>query len=202
MKFSRKDLVSSVISGFITGSIAFGVFKYLQIPAIFNISFVWLMLVVPLLWILGVNLGYFLGRWLNFFNQFGKYAAIGFTNAAVDFGVLYFLLDSFGVVAGKWYAIIKATSFIVATIHSYLWNKYWVFNAGDSGKGKSEFAKFLTVSAASLLINVVVATSVVAFIHPIFNIGLSGWAGVGAIAGSAAALIFSFTGFRLAVFKK
>ncbi len=200
MTFTKKDLIFSIITGFTTGAVAYGIFIYLQTPKL-EWSFAWLMLVVPILWIFGVNLGYLLGHWLNFFNQFGKFAAIGFTNAAVDFGLLYFLMAYFDVVAGISYALVKGTSFIVAMMHSYMWNKYWVFDAGGSGQSGSEFIKFISVSVVSLLINVAVATFVVNWVSPVFGIGLSGWAGVGAIVGSAAALIFSFTGFRLAVFR-
>src|SRR3989344_992981 len=87
------------------------------------------MLVVPVLWILGVNLGYFLGRWVVFFNQFGKFAAVGFTNAAVDFGILNLLIAYYGIVSGLGFSLFKATSFVVAVAHSYLWNKFWVFSS-------------------------------------------------------------------------
>ena len=202
MTFTRKDLIFSVITGFIVGAIAYGIFSYLQAPKFDNWSYAWLMLVIPILWIAGVNLGYFLGRWFGFFNQFGKFAVIGFTNASVDFGLLYLLIAYFGVVAGIWYPVAKAVSFIVATLHSYVWNKYWVFSAGDSERSGSEFLKFISVSVMALIVNVAVATVVVNWVHPIFNIQPAGWAGFGAIIGSAVALIFSFTGFRFAVFVK
>jgi len=202
MTFTRKDLIFSIIAGFITGTIAYGIFKYLQTPEFDDWSYAWLILIIPILWIIGVNLGYFLGRWFSFFNQFGKFSAIGFTNASVDFGLLYLFVAYFGVVAGVWYPVAKAVSFIVATLHSYVWNKYWVFGAGDSGKSGREFLKFISVSVMALIVNVAVATLVVNWMHPILNIQPAGWAGFGAIIGSAVALIFSFAGFRLAVFVK
>src|SRR3989344_8004604 len=165
-----------------------------------NYSFVWLMLVVPVLWILGVNLGYFLGRWFGFFNQFGKFAAIGFTNAAVDFGALNLLISNTGISSGVWYPVFKSISFLSAIIPSYFWNKYWAF---EGAEGTSfEFAKFMSVAIVSILINDGVASLVVNFVDPMVGLSSAVWANVGAVAGSATALIFSFVGFKVAVFRK
>lgn len=168
------------------------------------------MVFIPILWICGVNLGYFLGRWINFFNQFGKFAAIGFTNAAVDFGVLNLLIANTGTTAGAWYSVFKAVSFISAIIPSYFWNKHWAFSSksspsagsGSSSGGVFEFAKFISVAVVSILINNGVASFIVNFIDPVLGLDLRVWANIGAVAGSAVALAFSFAGFKLAVFRK
>jgi len=162
----------------------------------YYISWMWLLIIVPILWILGVLLGYFLGKWMAFFNQFGKFAAIGFTNAAVDFGVLNLLIANTGISSGGWYAVFKAVSFLSAIIPSYFWNKHWAFEAkgGDSG---FEFTKFMSVAIVSIFINTGVASFIVNYVHPTGGLNPAIWANVGAVAGSAVALIFSF-----AVFKK
>ena len=90
-KFTKKDLYFSIITGLLTGFLAWKIFIFLELPEFVGISYAWLTVLIPILWILGVNLGYFLGQWLGFFDQFGKFSAIGFTNAAVDFGVLNIL---------------------------------------------------------------------------------------------------------------
>src|SRR3989338_10495204 len=134
MKFTKKDFYFSIATGLITGFSAWKIFEYLEVSKFGGYSFVWFLLVVPVLWILGVNFGYFLGKWFGFFNQFGKFAAIGFTNAAVDFGVLNLLIANTGITAGVWYSVFKATSFISAVVPSYFWNKYWAFSShqGDA----------------------------------------------------------------------
>lgn len=227
-KFTKRDLYFSIATGCITGFSAWQVFEYLSLSnlsfrfvvcdggecpwySLINISWAWLVLLIPILWILGVNLGYFLGRWLVFFNQFGKFAAIGFTNAAVDFGVLNLLIANTEISSGGWYSIFKAISFLSAIVPSYFWNKYWAFSSsqdshqGDalpSSSGGFEFAKFMSVAIISILINDGTASLIVNYVHPIFELNLIQWANVGAVAGSAVALIFSFVGFKLAVFKK
>lgn len=204
MKFTKKDLVFSIITGLTTGLVTWRIFIFLGVfeklgsglnPAI-------MILVAPVLWILGVNLGYFLGRWLPFFNQFGKYAAIGFTNAAVYFGILNLLIAASDITRGIWYSIFIIIAFIVGTIHSYIWNKFWAFGAAQSQGGGAEFAKFATIALIAGLINVGIASFVVNFLDPRFGVSAESWANLGGVAGSAAALIFSFIGFKMIVFKK
>jgi len=206
MKFSKKDFYFSIITGLMTGFSAWRIFEYLEISKFNNFSFVWFLLIVPILWILGVNLGYFLGRWLKFFNQFGKFSAIGFTNAAVDFGVLNLLIANTDISSGGWYSVFKAVSFVCAIIPSYFWNKHWVFSSsqGDAltSSGGFEFAKFISVAIVSIFINTGTASFVVNYVDPLGGLTLQVWANVGAVAGSAVALIFGFLGFKIVVFKK
>ena len=202
MRFSKRDLIFSLFTGFYTGFIAWGIFSFLNVPLFRGISFAWLVVLVPVLWTLGVNFGYFLGRWFGFFNQFGRFAAIGFTNAAVDFGILNLLIFYSGIAAGVWFSVFKGISFIVAAIHSYFWNKYWVFEAGKSGVSGQEFSKFFAVTVTALLINVTAASVVVNMLGPQFGLTSEAWANVGAVVGAAVALIFSFISFRMFVFKK
>ena len=201
MQFSKKDLMFSLVTGLITGFAVWRIFNFLDVSRFQDISFAWFLLLVPVLWIAGVNLGYFLGKWLVFFNQFGKFAAIGFTNAAVDFGVLNLLIANSDISSGGWYSVFKAISFISAIIPSYFWNKYWAFQATESVSG-FEFAKFISVAIVSIFINNGVASFTVNYIDPVYGLGPYVWANVGAVAGSAVALIFSFIGFKVAVFKK
>jgi len=199
--FTKKDFYFSIATGLITGFSAWRIFEYLDISAFEGYSFAWFLLVVPVLWIIGVNLGYFLGKWLVFFNQFGKFSAIGFTNAAVDFGVLNLLIANTDISSGGWYSVFKATSFVVAVIPSYFWNKHWAFEAKDGGGG-FEFAKFVSVAVVAILVNTGMASFVVNYVDPLGGLTPQVWANVGAIAGSAVALIFSFVGFKVAVFRK
>lgn len=206
-KFTKRDLVFAVLTGGITGVIGWRVFEFLKTPEVYGLPWVALVMMVPILWIFGVLLGYLLGQWLDFFNQFGKFAAIGFTNFAVGAGVLNSILaltSSSGVSSyssGVGYTIANSIAFIVALLSSYIWNKYWAFDATQSGGGGVEFGKFLVVTIIAFLINNAVASSVVNLIHPVLGLNDQQWANIGTVAGSAVALIFSFIGFKLAVFK-
>ena len=202
MLFTRKDFYFSIITGLYAGLIAWRVFVFLELPEFASLSYAWLMVFVPILWILGVNLGYFLGRWLGFFNQFGKFSAVGFTNAAVYFGILNFLIFWSDINKGIWYSVFVAMGFIIATSHSYFWNKYWVFNAGQSDVSGEELGKFFAAYVVAGLVNIVIASGLVNFLDPMFGLSSDQWANIGGVAGSAVALILSFVGVKLAVFRK
>lgn len=202
MKFTKRDLFFSVATGLITGFSAWRIFSFLEVPTYGGVSYVWLLAVVPVVWILGVNLGYFLGRWFPPFNQFGKFVTIGFSNAAVDFGVLNLLIFATGIATGIWYPAFKVISFGCAVIPSFFWNKYWAFGAGSTREGWSEFLKFISVMIIAVLINAGAASLVVNFVHPVLGLGAAAWANVSAVVGAAVALIFSFTGFKVAVFRE
>jgi len=197
---STRDVVYGLITGLTTGLIANGILTYLGTSLPFGVSASVLPWLVPVLWVLGVQLGYALGTWFKPFVQFGRFAAIGFANALVDFGVLYLLIALTGRSEGTSYALFKTLSFSVATVHSYFWNKYWAFGETGSRGGTTEVARFTTVALASVLVNVTAASITVA-LRPA-GFAPEAWAGASAVVGSAVALIFSFTGFRVFVFRK
>ena len=95
-----------------------------------------------------------------------------------------------------------AISFTIGTVHSYFWNKFWVFSTTNDKISGEEFGKFIGVSVIAGLVNVGIASLVVNFINPILSLTLDQWANIGGVVGSAIALVFSFVGFKMAVFKK
>lgn len=205
MRFTKRDLIGSVVTGLTTGIIVWRLAVYLRgTDSLFGVPFAALAILIPVLWVISVNFGYFLGRWFAFFNQFGKYVAIGFTNAAVDFGVFNFLYVLSGITLQErvLFVVFKASSFIVAALHSYFWNKKWAFDASESRGGTREFAFFFVVNCLALIINAAIAYAVAQMYNPSLGITEKVWANIGLIAGSATALVFSFIGFKMVVFKK
>lgn len=66
--------------------------------------------------------------------QFGKFAAIGFLTAALDFLILNFLSKVFGINAGYQLGLLNIISFIAAVLHNYVWQRHWTFALGqDTG---------------------------------------------------------------------
>ena len=200
---SRKDVASSIITGVITGFVAWRIFVFLEDPGILGFSLAWLMLILPVVWMVVVWLGHAFGRLVPFFSQFGRFVVIGLANSSVDFGILYSLIALSGVARGPLFPVFKSVSFLFGMVHSYLWNKYWTFESIDSRGGFMEFFRFFGTSVFSWLINVGVAYLVVDFVGgPHFGLSQNAWAGVAAAVGSLSGLAFSFVGFKLVVFKK
>ncbi len=195
MTLSKRDITYAIITGLTAGALGAFILLFLKKSLPFDISPIWMIAVVPLLWIAGVQLGYFLGKWIKPFEQFGIFAAIGFTNFAVDTGVLNLLIAESGIFKGIWYSVFKGVSFCVAVVHSYYWNRRWTFKS--RGPVENEAPKFFLVMILSLLVNVAVA-SLAVYLLPTSEIN----ANIGAVVGSAVALIFSFIGFRLIVFRQ
>ena len=197
---SKRDILFATTTGLTAGLIAWAVLAYLQKSLPLGFGPAWLVLMIPTLWLAGVQLGYFLGRWLPFFDQFGKYAAIGFTNFAVDAGVFNLLISLTQVTAGPGYAAQKTASFVIAVTHSYGWNRWWAFESQQTDR-KKEFFKFLAINILALIVNVGISTLMITILHRPDTITPEVWANIGAVFGSACALIFSFLGLRLIVFK-
>ncbi|PIR41441.1 MAG: hypothetical protein COV31_01030 [Candidatus Yanofskybacteria bacterium CG10_big_fil_rev_8_21_14_0_10_46_23] len=197
---TKRDFIFAIITGLLTGLVAGFIFRHFQIAFPFDFPYFGLVIFVPILWILGVWLGNFLGRWVPFFSEFGRFVAIGFTNAAVDFGILNLLINLSGLAQGTAFSVFKSLSFLVALTHSYFWNRFWVFHARE--QTEKQFTRFFGVNLVALVINVSVASAIVNLIPPLAGLSAPAWANLGAVAGSGVALIFSFVGFRTFVFKK
>ncbi len=59
--------------------------------------------------------------------QILRFAAIGTLNTALDFIILNYVTETFGVVSGVSLGLLNVISFSAAVIQSYLWNRAWTF---------------------------------------------------------------------------
>lgn len=143
----------------------------------------------------------YLGKIVPVIYQFAKFAAVGTLNSFIDVGVLNLEIFLSGQAAGIYYPIFKAVSFIVATTNSFIWNKFWTFNAGDT-KASGEAPKFYTFAAVGWVLNVGTATFIVDVLKRPEAISLNIWANIGALAGIAASFLWNFLAYKYLVFKK
>lgn len=140
--------------------------------------------------------------------QFSRYVASGFLSFAIDFGILNFLILLTGVASGWGLAVFKGSSYIVANVNAYLWNKYWVFQLYKPLERVSfrgifrEYGRFLIVSIIGFLINVSLTSFIVDVIGPQFGFSEKLWANVAAATAAAITIIWNFAGYKLFVFKK
>ena len=206
---SRVDYVNSLAIGVITGLFIFIlIFTFnAEIPnnLIYIANFKWLVLLIfPAF---GICFTYLITK-LNenrlVLLQFGKFCYVGFSNLMVDFGVLNLFIYYSGIDSGIYYSIFKGTSFLCATVNSYIWNKLWTFNDGNKYTETmlKQFIKFFIVVVIGLVINVAVASIIVNEHNPPDMISSKLWANFGAIVSLIFTLFWHFLGMKFLVFKK
>ncbi|MBI1957491.1 MAG: GtrA family protein [Candidatus Niyogibacteria bacterium] len=197
-----RDFYFGGLAGLITGILLIPILKNLDVAIPFAVFLP--PIGIALLFGVGMLVGRILGRWLPWMFQFSKFAATGFMNAAIDFGILNLLIFFSGIAAGSGYIAFKALSFLTANINSYVWNHWWVFKkegAPIPAVTTKEYMQFFTVSVVGIMLNVGAAAFVVTIIGPQWGVGEKGWANIGAAAGSAAGLLWNFLGYKFIVFK-
>ena len=144
------DYYLAALAGFF-----FGIFA---IPTVINIGIRNrpLLIALPLagvvLFLLGIWLAGLLARWISVLAQLGKFAAVGFLNTAIEFGILNLLSLATGITAGLVVGGINVPGFAVAVVNSFFWNKFWVFRGGGKHTWQ-DFPKFFAVTLIGLFIN-------------------------------------------------
>ena len=194
-----KNYILAVFAGFLTGVLLIPTLRNLDLELPYETAA--LVFALPVMFLLGSVIAVLVGRKFPWFWQLAKFGEVGFLNTAIDFGILNFLIFITGFSAGLYFSVFKATSFIVANINSYVWNRFWVFETRRAVSAK-EYVQFLVVSIVAITINVGVASLVVNFIPARFGLSPALWANLGAAAGVASGLIWNFIGYKLIVFKK
>ncbi|MEI6480278.1 MAG: GtrA family protein [bacterium] len=147
--------------------------------------------------------------WVNTARQFARFSFVGAINTAVDFLVLNILITIFGLAQqDPHYIYLKAISFTVTVINSFIWNKKFVFKKSVSAKNTKfnthkEIWKFIMVSIVGLFINTIIAHFMFVVLGN-FNQNITPRiaANIGALAGSAIVLISNFFGYKYLVFIK
>jgi putative flippase GtrA len=88
--------------------------------------------------------------------QLVKFAIVGGSGYLINLGVFAFLSGNLGI----FHALAAVGAFCVAVTSNFLWNRYWTFGPGE-GLAHEQAARFLAVSVACLVINLVVLEALV-----------------------------------------
>jgi putative flippase GtrA len=83
--------------------------------------------------------------------QLLKFGVVGGSGYLINLGVFAFLSGNLGV----YHAVAAIGAFCFAVTSNFLWNRYWTFGPGE-GLAHLQAARFLAVSVACLVINLVV----------------------------------------------
>ena len=201
----KNDFIISYILGWIIATFIYVIrfSLYDEIPGnvvIFINKFV-IFIIVPLLCTFAIYIAHKIGKnWLTV-RQFSKYALVGLSNLAIDFGVLNILIYLTDRDKGIYFTVFKTISFSFALINSYLWNRFWSFENRDVSKAGKQFITFVSVALVGLLINVALASFIVNSIH-VDSVSSRIWANIGAIISGFAVIGWNFTGYKFVVFRK
>jgi putative flippase GtrA len=203
-RLTKKDLLFGGINGMVFGLLLPVVMKSFHVAN--QPSYLLTVGFFIFLAVFGVYLGYLLSKIKFFFFQLAKFGATGAANFALDIGVLSALIFVFypqaeTVIPTLFYALFKITSFTLANVNSYLWNKFWSFEDNDKKDTAKEFGKFILVSVIGLIINATVAT----FINSLqkqTSTDPKTWAAISAILASVIGMGWNFIGYKFLVFKK
>ncbi|OGD86369.1 hypothetical protein A2870_00630 [Candidatus Curtissbacteria bacterium RIFCSPHIGHO2_01_FULL_41_11] len=194
---SKKDSLLSAAAGL-------GVAVFL-VPTLLNTNigskiplFPLSLLALPVFTYGGMFVASIIGRSFPILWQLAKFALVGVLNTAIDFGALNFLIARTGVVSGPLIIALNATSFSLAVINSYFWNKGWVFPEGK----KSNFLTFFAVTLVGLAINSGVVFILTTFVSPVFVTSSKLWANLAKVLATGLSLVWNFLGYRLIVFKR
>lgn len=198
---TKQDLKLSFLVGFLAG--------ILLLPILNNLHFVLnilsgtgIVLGLTLFTPAGYLVAYFLSRRWPVMIQFVKFGIVGGLNSLIYLGVLNLLISASGIAAGLGYTAFVSTAFLVAVTNSYIWNKYWVFKASQSGGGSGEFIKFVLVNLVGFGVNVGAASFVVNVLGAPAGVSASVWANIGAVSAVFITLFWNFIGMKFIVFKR
>ncbi|MBD3282629.1 MAG: hypothetical protein GF387_03440 [Candidatus Portnoybacteria bacterium] len=195
----KSDIIASLILGLIVGIFSIFILKSLGVTIIPLWS---LLIILPVLALIGIYIAYLIGKKLIIIFQFAKFAAVGFANTAVDFGILNLLMWATSTYEGSKILLLNSISFLIAVIHSYAWNKFWTFRAGKRGDMTSQFLQFLVVTIIGLLINGSIVYLITTYTAPMFGLSMQLWANIAKVVATVFSLIWNFVGYKFIVFKK
>lgn len=105
--------------------------------------------------------------------QIIRFAVVGGSAFVIDYGIMIFLTEVFGVN----YLISSGISFTVSVIFNYVLSVKWVFNVTDERSKTQDFAVFIILSVIGLGINQVImwlAVDILGIFYMLSKIGATG----------------------------
>ena len=200
-RLKKSDVVAILVIGEVFALLLMVIRKSVGVavpqPIMYSLPILMPLVALGCLWVMSV-----LGRRRPALFQIGKYAAVGFFNTGIDFGVFNAMvlatkLEPRGIVAGGFSAI----SFVIAVVNSYFWNKYWTFRK-EGGAKMGEFMQFVIVSLIGLIINFLYVSGMTKYIDPVYGLNAQQWANMVKVTGIFISLAWNFTGYKFIVFRE
>lgn len=195
----RSDVIAVLVLGEIMAVFLIFILKRIG----YFSDLIWLILVIlPILALFALYITYLLSKRFPSLFQFGKYAAVGFANTGIDFGILNALMWLTGIYSGGWIYLLNSSSFVIAVTHSYIWNRLWSFKTAGKSNVPKQYIAFLTVTVIGAIINGGIVYGITTFISPLLGFSPVSWANSAKIAATVIAFMWNFLGYKFVVFKK
>lgn len=171
--------------------------------------------VLPIVCAVCFYIAFLISKKISVIYQVAKFALVGGLNTLVDWGILAFLIFFFRKffitepeevlfavfsVTIIFYSLYKAVSFVLATLNSYIWNKFWTFKRQAKETVSKELTQFIIVSIIGFLINVGIASGIFKFIAPAGGLNPDQWGIIAAVFATAVSMIWNFLGYKFIVF--
>jgi|GEM_PF-481319 len=155
----------------------------------------------PILALLGLWIGKLLFSRIRGIWQFVKFALVGVSNTAINFGVLNALVAITGISKGWPIYLFESIAFVCALFNSYIWNSHWSFESKNH-RTTLEFVEFFLVTFIGSQINSLIVYLIATHVHPILNISQPVWINVANIVGVLVVMFWNFFGFKMIVFRQ
>jgi putative flippase GtrA len=195
----NRDYKLGALAGFLTG--------ICLIPTAWNIGYhhTGILVALPFVCAVGIMFGIWLGRMLAAFMpvmyQIAKFAAVGFLNTAINFGILNLASLATGVTAGLLVGGYNVPGTIVAATNSYFWNKFWVFQGTNKTGSFADIPKFIIVTIIGLLVNSFIIVAFTSYLEPSFGFNSAAWLNIGKVLATIVGVVVDFLGYKFLVFR-
>lgn len=201
---TKKDFLLVAIIGVIFGAFAIPIFENIQPPG-WELTFLSAMILIIsfalfamfAIWIAGL-----IGKKFPEVFQFAKYAAAGSMNAATDLGLFNLFSLIFQIFSGPLIIVFNVISFSVAVTNSYFWNNLWAFKREGFIPKFSEYAKFVSITIGSVILNTIIVYVVTTVIGAPEGFTGGQWENVAKLIAVPVSVIWNFIGYKLFVFKR
>lgn len=209
-------LILGEISGWLIPPVLKGILKPELYEKIHKLLVIGAPIIFPFVCLIFLYFSFLIAKKIAVFSQVAKFILVGGMNTLVDWGILSLLIFVFhnsNINANKvlfevfsvgivYYSLFKGASFIVATISSYIWNKFWTFKREKTEKLTKEFIQFIVVSVIGFLINVSIASGIFKFVAPIAGLSIEQWGIICAAMATVVSMLWNFAGYKFIVFEK
>ena len=179
-----RDIVLALTAGFLTGALAIPIVINVGLGTMLRVPLFLLPLIAAALFVIALMVASVVACRAPSLFEFTKFAMTGVLNAGVDFGGLNSLMLLTGIASGRGFIAFKSISVTLGVINSYVWNKYWTFDAAKSSGARRELISFMVVTLIAVAVNVAGADVIVNIIGAPAGVSTKLWANVGAISGA------------------